>query len=101
MSQLYYTPPTDEQFEELKREAIKIWQTLGDEPSYAEEKISRIKDIGNVSDNFMFIVAGFDMHNQRLLANNLSDETRLAVRERMIDGGQPESFFEEVTGLKE
>ncbi len=93
MPKLYYTPPTDEQFDEVKQEAIKIWSKMGDEPSYSEEKISRIKDIENVSDNFMYMVAMFDINNQRLLANSLSEDTKKAVRERMIDGGQPIEYI--------
>jgi len=89
MIRLYYTPPTDEQFNELKEKAIELWSTMGDEPSYSQEKIGRIKDIKNISDNFMYMVAMFDINNQALLAEKLSDETRQAVRERMIDGGNP------------
>lgn len=91
-TKLYYTAPTDEQFNEVKTEAIKLWSTMGDEPSYAEEKIGRIKDIVNVSDNFMFIVAMFDQNNQRKLAEKLSDETRGAVAERIKDGGLPDYY---------
>lgn len=87
-TKLYYTPPTDEQFNELKQEAIKIWSEMGDEPSYSEEKIERIKDIKNIGDNFMTMVAMFDIHNQAKLADELTLGTRLAVRERMFDGGQ-------------
>jgi tRNA splicing endonuclease len=89
-AKLYYTAPSDEQFAELKEKAIALWSTMGDEPSYREEKIGRIKDIENVQDNFMYMVAMFDINNQRKLAETLSAETRLAVRERMIDGGNPE-----------
>ncbi len=92
-AKLYYTPPTDEQFNELKEKAIEIWAPMGDEPSYAKEKIGRIKDIKNVEDNFMYMVAMFDIHNQRKLADKLSDGTRKAVRERMVDGGQPEHLI--------
>ena len=90
MSKLYYTPPTDKQFEELKEKAIQIWTPMGDEPNYAKEKIGRIKDIKNVSDNFMYMFAMFDVNNQRKLAFELSEETKKAVRDRMIDGGQQE-----------
>jgi hypothetical protein len=92
MDGLYYTPPSDEQFNELKEKAIKIWSGMGDEPSYSQEKIGRIKDIGNIEDNFMYMVAMFDINNQRILAESLSPEARLAVRERMIDGGQPDEY---------
>jgi len=93
MPKLYYTPPTDEQFKELKEKAIEIWTPMGDEPSYAKEKIDRIKDIKNIQDNFMYMVAMFDINNQRKLAEKLTPETKKAVRERMIDGGNSEEYI--------
>jgi hypothetical protein len=33
------------------------------------------------------------MNNQRKLAENLSPETKTAVRERMIDGGSPLEYI--------
>jgi len=93
MSKLYYTPPTDEQFNEMRTQAIKIWKSYDDTHGYATGKIERIKDIQNVEDNFMYIVAMFDSSNQTKLAFSLSAKTRLAVRERMIDGGQPLEFI--------
>ena len=87
----YYTPPKDEQFAELKAKAIEIWKTYDNQFGYADEKINRIKDIGNVGDNFMFIVAMFDSDNQSRLADKLSQDTRDAVRERMIAGGNIEN----------
>lgn len=89
-AKLYYTAPSDELFEELKQKAIEIWSGMGDEPSYSKEKVDRIRDIKNVQDNFMYMVAMFDQNNQAKLAGNLSAECRLAVRERMISGGNPE-----------
>lgn len=93
MSELYYTPPTDKQFDELKKEAIVLWIDIADDLDYAASKISRIKDLENIDDNFMYMVAMFDINNQKLLADVLSNETRLAVRERMIDGGQPLEYI--------
>ena len=90
MSKLYYTPPTDEQFNELKEKAIEIWSGYDNEYGYVTEKIDRIKDVNNVGDNFLYIVAMFDQFNQERLAEKLSDETRIAIRERMRDGGYPE-----------
>ena len=86
MNILYYTPPTDEQFNELKERAIEIWSTMGDEPSYSQDKIGRIKDIKNVGDNFMYMVAMYDQYNQRKLASKLTKATREAVAERISDG---------------
>lgn len=90
MTRLYYTAPSDEQFDEVKQKAIEIWSCMGDEPSYSQEKVGRIKDIKNISDNFMYMVAMFDSSNQKKLADKLSTETRKAIRERMIDGDNPE-----------
>jgi len=88
MSKLYYTPPTEEQFEDLKECAIFIWKKYDDTHGYASGKINSIKDLKNIRDNFMYMVAMFDMNNQAKLSVLLEEETRLAVRERLIDGGQ-------------
>lgn len=82
MSELYYTPPTDEQFNELKEGAMELWKevdTDNDKFGYASGKIGRIKDIQNVGDNFMYMVAMFDQGNQVLLSRKLTDETKQAV----------------------
>ena len=89
MSKLYYTAPEEKQFNELKEKAIEIWKTFNNDYGQVDEKVNRIKDILNIEDNFMYIVAMFDSGNQRKLAEKLSDETRKAVRDRMIDGGTP------------
>lgn len=93
MPKLYYTPPPVEQFDELKKECIKIWSVMGDEPSYSKEKIARIENIANIGDNFMYMVAMFDHGNQHILAHKLSEQTRKSVRDRMIDGGHPIEFI--------
>ena len=93
MSELYYTAPTDKQFEEVKDKSIEIWKTYDDTFGYATEKIGVIKDMKNISDNLMYMIAMFDITNQQKLSQSLSEETRLAVRERMIDGGSPEEYI--------
>ena len=93
-AKLYYSAPTDEQFNELKEKAIIIWNKYDNQFGYVDEKVNRIKDLKNIQDNFMYIVAMFDCNNQRLLAISLSDETRKAVRDRMIDGGSPLEYIE-------
>jgi len=87
VSKLYYTAPTDAIFENVKECSAAIWRTLGDEQAYAEEKISRIKDIGNVRDNLMYMVSMFDQNNQEMLSQMICDDARAAIRERLIDGG--------------
>ncbi|MCK9578745.1 hypothetical protein M0R01_04645 [bacterium] len=92
-TELYYTPPTEEIFNEVKQKAIEIWKTYEDGTPYSKEKIDRIKDIKNVQDNLMYIVAMFDISNQRLLSKIISPEARQAIRERMIEGGMPEELI--------
>lgn len=89
MPEIYYTAPSDEVFEEVKAKAIEVWETYDNTHGYVDEKVNKIKDAGNIKDNVMFIVAMFDINNQAKLAVLLSSKTRQAVRERMVDGGQP------------
>lgn len=93
MTRLYYTPPTNEIFNELKEKAIELWRTFDYEFGDATKKVNSIKDITNVQDNFMYMVAMFDMGNQRKLSALLSEETRKAIRERMIEGGNEEQYI--------
>lgn len=90
---LYYCSLDDDLFAELKEKAMELWVERYPEetsPNYAKEKVEAIKTINNVEDNGMYIVAMFDNNNQRLLAEKLSQETRKAIRDRMIAGGTPE-----------
>ena len=90
---LYYTAPTDKQFNELKSKAIEIWRTYDNEFGYVDEKVGQIEGLKNMSDNFMYMVAMFDSNNQWSLAQLLSDETRQAVHDRIIDGGGFDGIF--------
>ena len=93
MSKLYYTAPSDEIFEEVKKASMDLWTERYPEetsPFYAKEKTDRIKDWQNVGDNVMSLVAMFDSYNMELLAEKLGVEAREAIRERMIDGGNQE-----------
>jgi len=93
MTQLYYEAPSDEVFEEVKQKSMELWIAEYPEetsPFYAKEKVSEIENLRNIQDNVMSIVARFDGHNMVKLANKLSPEARLSIRERMMDGGSPE-----------
>lgn len=86
-AKLYYQAPADEAFEEMKRECIAEWKTHDNTYGYVDEKVGRIKDIKNVQDNFMYMLAMFDQFGQRKIISNLTLSTQEAVRERMISGG--------------
>ena len=86
---LYYEAPPQEQFENMKKKAIELWQTVfkenGSAKIYQEEKINNIKDIDNVRDNFMFMFAMFDPFKQARLFGALNEQTRKAVVDRLDD----------------
>ena len=92
MKSLYYTAPTDEQFEEVKAKCIQIWNTYDNTYGYATEKIDRIKNLKNISDNVMFMIAMFDMNNMTTLSILLSPETRKEIRDRFVSGGNPPAY---------
>jgi hypothetical protein len=71
----YYTAPPQKVFDEIKENALKIWQTYDNTYGYVDEKINRIKDLKNVSDNAWYIVAMFDTSNQAKLISMVSKET--------------------------
>jgi len=89
---VYYEAPTDEQFEEVKAKCIQIWNTYDDTYGYATEEIDRIKNMENISDNVMYMIAMFDMSNMTKLSILLSVETRKAISDRMISGGNPPEY---------
>ena len=87
MSNLYYTAPKQEIFDEVKEKAIKLWNTYDNTYGYVDEKVGGIKDLENISDNVMYIVAMFDLINQRKLFSSLTELARYAINDRIIDGG--------------
>lgn len=92
MSKLYYTPPEQIIFDEIKEASIEIWKTYNDKYDYATNEINRIKDLENVLDNWSVMVSMFDVNNQSKLATALSDEARQAVYDRLADGGISDYF---------
>jgi len=80
----YYTPPSQAVFDDIKQASIKVWQTYDDTYHYASEKIDRIKDLTNVSDNYAYMVAMFDIHNQQKVLANLETAEAKELVERLI-----------------
>lgn len=87
MSQdLYYTAPHDELFNDLKSASIALWKTYDNTYGYADEKINQIKDLENIKDNFMYMFAMFDVHNQWRILNAVLEETAEALLLRLPAG---------------
>jgi hypothetical protein len=80
---LYYTAPSQEVFDEIKEVAISIWNTYDDTYGYASGKINSVKDIANVSDNWMYMCSMFDHINQAKLLSMVKPETAVLIREAM------------------
>jgi len=87
-AKLYYTPPSDECFEDLRSAAIALWKTYDKTFGYVDEKVNAIKDIKNIKDNFMYMFAMFDFLNQKNLV--LKEETKQAINDRLVSGGSEE-----------
>lgn len=92
-AKLYYTAPSDEAFEEMKEKCISQWKTHDNSHGYVDEKTSKIKDIKNIKDNFMYMLAMFDHIGQQRVIRELSEATTKALKERMISGGNDEDYL--------
>ena len=79
---LYYTPPTDEVFNDVKNNALSIWESYDNTFGYVDKKKERT-NIENVGDNFMFIVAQFDLHNRFKLFKMIKDESKNEILKRL------------------
>jgi len=75
----YYKAPPQKVFDEIKKASIEIWQSYDNEFGYADEKVGRIKDIENVSDNAWYMVAMFDPANRIKLRSMVSGETESMI----------------------
>jgi len=80
---LYYTAPKESVFKDLKKSAIKIWQTYDNQYGYVDEKVNKLKDLKNIADNFMFILAMFDSNNQQKVSKLVKKETWEAIEKRL------------------
>lgn len=80
----YYTAPSDEIFEDIKKAAITIWKEYDDTYGYATEKVNRIKDIPNVSDNWAYMIAMFDHWNQNKLYKKVKREDTQELINRLL-----------------
>ena len=76
----YYTPPSQEVFDDIKQASIKVWQTMDDTYGYATDKIKRIKDLENVQDNAWYMFAMFDIFNQAKLIDLVSPTTQEKIQ---------------------
>lgn len=72
----YYSVPSEDIFNDIKENAIKIWRTYDDTHGYASGKINRIENLINISGNDMYMVAMFDRDNETKLLSMVQPKTR-------------------------
>jgi hypothetical protein len=73
--------PTQEVFDEIRTEAIKIWEKYDDQYGYATEKINRVNAVKNYADNAMIFYRMFDSSNQSKLREALSEKALYFIKE--------------------
>jgi hypothetical protein len=92
--ELFYKPPKDESFNELREVCIKFWNTFfSDDEDYRDEKIGRIMDLPNTGSNFISMVQMIHPVSHEVIAKSLSLETRNAISMR-LHGWETEKEFD-------
>ncbi len=92
--ELFYTPPKDEYFEELKSLCILFWEVHDYFEMYSEEgkrlmeeykqsKINEIKVLKNEGSNFVSMIQMIHQNSRQVLAKHLSLETRNEISMRL------------------
>ena len=89
---LFYTPPKDELFEELRTICIRFWRTF-DEVEFVEEKINRIKNLKNQGCDFVSMVQMIHPISREVIAKALSLETRNEISMR-LHGWEKDNEFD-------
>jgi hypothetical protein len=101
---LFYTPPKDECFEELKLLCIRFWEVFPEdvllneqqyklECEYAQSKINQIKNLENKGSNFVSMVQMIHQNSREIISKFLSLETRNEISMRLY-GWEKENEFD-------
>ena len=91
--ELFYKPPKDECFDELKKICIRFWEVnFKDETDYLNEKVNRICSLKNEGSNFSSMVQMIHPISRKVIANSLSLETRNEISMRIHGWGSDDEF---------
>ena len=82
---LFLNEPTDEVFDEIKLEAIKMWKTCKNTSNKKAmgDLIDEIKTMKNIDDNALYLVNLFGINDRKNLLLNLSKEASNFVLHRL------------------
>jgi len=91
---LFYTPPKDSVFDELKRACLKFWTVCfkEDGSDYVDEKVNRIKNLENEGSNFISMVQMIHPNSRILIAKQLSYKTKYEVSRRLYGSGSEDEY---------
>lgn len=84
----YYEAPTHPVWQHIRVNALMVWADyLKDviNKEYVREKFYRILNMENVKDNYMTIIAMFDLPNQGKLWKLLDTDVLVMLRDTFID----------------
>jgi hypothetical protein len=91
--ELFYTPPKDEYFNELKKICIRFWEVnFEDETDYLKEKVNRLLSLKNEGANFSYMVQMIHPISRKVIAKSLSLETRNEISMRIHGWGEDDKF---------
>lgn len=96
---LFYTPPKDEHFNELKSLCLRFWEVFPEidlwnekqtqlEIEYAKSKIEHIQGLTNTGPNFVSMIQMIHPITRKVLAPHLSLETRNEISMRLYGWGK-------------
>ena len=84
---IYYKPPGQKYFDDLKSACIRYFKTFDNDFGYADEKIKTLESLENVGGNFMSMVKMIHPLAWEVLAELVTLETRVHISARLEDGG--------------
>jgi Ser-tRNA(Ala) deacylase AlaX len=92
MEKKYYEKFPQEEFEELKSIAKKIWMKI--DPTYeGPAKSNQIDNIENIKDNGMYILSMFDIGNILVFRLQASDKLNHEIKVRLESVNEPLSNY--------
>ena len=89
-SKLYYTPPKDKSFDELRHICTRYWKCFDDSHGYATNKIHHINNLKNIGGNFIEMVKMIHPVARIVIAEQLSIDCRNDISIRLESGGESE-----------
>jgi hypothetical protein len=84
---IYYKPPGQKYFDDLKSACIRYFKTFDNDFGYVDEKIKTLESLENVGGNFMSMVKMIHPLAWEVLAELVTLETRVHISARLEDGG--------------